>query len=70
MIVSDRYMSHMRVNQDDSEEPPAKMAKLAIVEEREEDKYEHVTVLKCWACDSEKGKELLEASTSEKVRTL
>lgn len=43
------------------------MAKLAIMEEREEDKYEHVTVLKCWGCDPENGKELLDVSSSEKV---
>ncbi|KAJ3001497.1 hypothetical protein NUW54_g6385 [Trametes sanguinea] len=35
-------------NRTDEEEPPAKMKKLAIVEEREEDKYEYKTVLKCW----------------------
>jgi len=33
--------------QDDGDaEPPAKMAKLAIIEEREEDKYEHVLALR------------------------
>ena len=32
--------------QDDDGEPPAKMKKLAIVEEREEDKYEHVLALR------------------------
>ncbi|KAI9450058.1 ubiquitin carboxyl-terminal hydrolase 14, partial [Lactarius psammicola] len=31
---------------DDDSEPPAKMTKLAIVEEREEDKYEHVLSLR------------------------
>lgn len=45
------------------------MAKLAIMEEREEDKYEHVTVLKCWGCDSENGKELPDVSSSAKVRS-
>lgn len=44
------------------------MAKLAIMEEREEDKYEHVTVLKCWGCDPENGKGLPDVSSSEKVR--
>lgn len=34
------------------------MAKLAIVEEREEDKYEHVTTLKCWNCDAEQGRDI------------
>lgn len=43
------------------------MAKLAIMEEREEDKYEHVTVLKCWGCDPENGKELPDVSSSERV---
>ena len=32
--------------QDDDAEPPAKMTKLAIVEEREEDKYEHILALR------------------------
>ncbi len=32
--------------QDDDAEPPAKVTKLAIVEEREEDKYEHVLALR------------------------
>ncbi|VDC03208.1 unnamed protein product [Peniophora sp. CBMAI 1063] len=32
----------------DDEEPPAKMTKLAIVEEREEDKYEFITSLRDW----------------------
>lgn len=38
------------------------MAKLAIFEERDEDKYEHVTALKCWRCDGQNGKELPEAA--------
>ena len=32
--------------QDDDAEPPAKMTKLAIVEEREEDKYEFILALR------------------------
>lgn len=34
------------------------MTKLAIVEEREEDKYDTFTAVKCWLCDSEQGKEI------------
>jgi ubiquitin carboxyl-terminal hydrolase 5/13 len=34
------------------------MKKLAINEEREEDKYEHTTVFKCWKCDLQGGKEV------------
>lgn len=34
------------------------MTKLAILEEREEDKWEHITVLKCWRCDPSNGLEL------------
>ncbi|KAJ2956213.1 hypothetical protein NUW54_g14683 [Trametes sanguinea] len=49
-------------NRTDEEEPPAKMKKLAIVEEREEDKYEYKTVLKCWKCDPENGLEIPDAS--------
>ncbi|KAG5652383.1 hypothetical protein H0H81_005213, partial [Sphagnurus paluster] len=45
----------------DDAEPPANMKKLAIAEDREEDKYETATVVKCWACDAEKGLELADA---------
>ena len=39
--------------QDDDAEPPAKMKKLAIVEEREEDKYEHVVALRWYGTGRE-----------------
>ncbi|KAJ8597139.1 cysteine proteinase [Rhizopogon salebrosus TDB-379] len=45
-------------NRADGAEPPAKMTKLAINEEREEDKYEHASMFKCWKCDPRKGKEV------------
>src|SRR6267154_961088 len=48
-------------------EPPSKMTKLAILEEREEDKYEHLTVVKCWECDRQKGAELPDAVSDPKV---
>ncbi|KAF8995923.1 hypothetical protein BDQ17DRAFT_1365068 [Cyathus striatus] len=54
----------------EDEEPPAKMKKLAIVEEREEDKYEHFTVVKCWKCDPERGLEVPSASKDPKVKAL
>ncbi|KAJ7827504.1 hypothetical protein B0H14DRAFT_1230424 [Mycena olivaceomarginata] len=54
----------------EDEEPPAKISKLAIAEEREEDKYEHNTVVKCWTCDSEKGREIPEAFNDPKVKAL
>ncbi|TFK84594.1 ubiquitin carboxyl-terminal hydrolase 14 [Polyporus arcularius HHB13444] len=57
-------------NRTEDEEPPAKMKKLAIVEDREEDKYEHKTVLKCWKCDSENGRELPDASADPHVQSL
>lgn len=44
------------------------MKKLAIVEEREDDKYEHSTVIKCWTCDSLKGREIPDATNDAKVR--
>ena len=37
------------------------MTKLAILEEREDDKWEHHTVLKCWKCDPVGGHELADA---------
>ncbi|EIN03471.1 ubiquitin carboxyl-terminal hydrolase 14 [Punctularia strigosozonata HHB-11173 SS5] len=45
-------------NRVEDEEPPSKMTKLAIVEEREEDKYDRLTSLKCWKCDPDNGLEL------------
>jgi ubiquitin carboxyl-terminal hydrolase 5/13 len=41
--------------------------KLAIVEDREEDKFEHSTVVKCWECDPQYGAELHGATTNSKV---
>ena len=52
------------------EEPPAKVTKLAIVEEREEDNYEHITVIKCWKCDSSYGRELSGISTDSTLNAL
>lgn len=46
------------------------MAKLAIVEDREEDKYEHITTLKCWTCDGVSGKELRDAPDSKVLRSI
>ncbi|RUS19947.1 hypothetical protein BC937DRAFT_86662 [Endogone sp. FLAS-F59071] len=36
---------------DDGTPPPQKISKLAIVPENEEEKYEHLTKVKCYACD-------------------
>ncbi|KAF9269771.1 ubiquitin carboxyl-terminal hydrolase 14 [Marasmius fiardii PR-910] len=33
------------------EEPPLKMTKLAILEEREEDKYDYTTAIRCYKCN-------------------
>ncbi|CCL99939.1 uncharacterized protein FIBRA_01964 [Fibroporia radiculosa] len=54
----------------DDEEPPAKMTKLAIVEDRDEDKYEHKTALKCWKCDPENGLEIQNAMLDPHVKGL
>ncbi|PCH32979.1 ubiquitinyl hydrolase [Wolfiporia cocos MD-104 SS10] len=54
----------------DEEEPPAKLQKLAIVEDRDEDKYEFKTVLKCWECDPEDGLEIPDASADPHVKAL
>jgi ubiquitin carboxyl-terminal hydrolase 5/13 len=35
------------------------MTKLALNEEREEDKYEHTTLFECWKCDPREGKEVM-----------
>ena len=46
------------------------MAKLAIVEEKEEDKLDHTITLKCWQCDPNAGKLLPEVSEVKKVKEL
>ncbi|KAF7974371.1 hypothetical protein HWV62_12338 [Athelia sp. TMB] len=51
-------------------EPPAKMTKLAIVEDREEDKYDHVTALKCWKCDPANGVQLPTLASDPAVQSL
>jgi len=56
--------------QSQGDEPPAKMTKLAIVEEREEDKYDHVTSIKCWTCDPENGTVVPEALSDPKVSSI
>ena len=43
------------------------MKKLAITEEREEDKYDHLTSVKCWTCDPQSGVEIPDASKDPKV---
>ncbi|KLO19657.1 ubiquitinyl hydrolase [Schizopora paradoxa] len=53
----------------ESDEPPAKMTKLAILEEREEDKYEHETIVKCWSCNASEGTKLTNV-TDAKVKEL
>ncbi|KDQ51372.1 hypothetical protein JAAARDRAFT_41222 [Jaapia argillacea MUCL 33604] len=57
-------------NRSDEDEPPAKMKKLAIVEDREEEKYEFVTTLKCWKCDAQNGSEVVGASSNSQVKGL
>ncbi|KIP02239.1 hypothetical protein PHLGIDRAFT_32271 [Phlebiopsis gigantea 11061_1 CR5-6] len=57
-------------NRADEDEPPAKMTKLAIVADREEDKYEHHTVVKCWKCNPRSGLELPSVSDDPHVKSL
>jgi ubiquitin carboxyl-terminal hydrolase 5/13 len=46
------------------------MKKLAITEEREEDKYDHLTTVKCWSCDPQNGVEMPDAPNDPKVPLL
>lgn len=39
------------------------------MEEREEDKYEHVTTVKCWKCDPSDGSKVTNALNDPKVRS-
>jgi ubiquitin carboxyl-terminal hydrolase 5/13 len=45
------------------------MKKLAITEEREEDKYEHTLTLKCWLCETVGGKDIPDALQDPQART-
>lgn len=44
------------------------MKKVAIVEDREEDKYDHTLAIRCWKCDPNKGVEYPSALSDPKVR--
>ena len=46
------------------------MTKLAIADDREEDKYEHRTVVKCWKCNPENGLELPDATSDAQIKNL
>ena len=70
LCFPDTHSDATHTRQVEDEEPPAKMKKLAIVEEREEDKYEHRTAVKCWKCDPETGRELPDASADPHVQSL
>lgn len=54
----------------EGQEPPAKMTKLAILEERDEDKYDTFTTVKCWLCDAENGKEVPEELVNDQIKAL
>ena len=41
-----------------------------IVEERDDDKYEYKTTIKCWKCNPEKGLELPELAEDAHVKKL
>jgi len=43
------------------------MKKLAIVEEREEDKYEHTLTIRCWLCEPTGGMPVPDALQDSKV---
>jgi len=51
----------------DDEQPPTKMKKLAIMEEREEDKYEHTLTIRCWLCEPTGGMPIPDALQDSKV---
>ncbi|KAG6875547.1 hypothetical protein C0993_008662, partial [Termitomyces sp. T159_Od127] len=54
--------------QTEDEEPPAQMTKLAVVEENDEDLYETNVIVKCWACEPERGRELPDAVADPNAR--
>ncbi|KAH7105838.1 ubiquitinyl hydrolase [Auriculariales sp. MPI-PUGE-AT-0066] len=55
----------------DDKEPPAKITKLAIQEEREEDKYQWESTLRCWKCAPDvEGALLTELGSDATVKQL
>ena len=70
LVLRTIVILHFLFGQSQDDEPPAKMTKLAIVEEREEDKYDHVTNIKCWTCDPQNGTVVPEALSDPKVRSI
>ncbi|KAG8831395.1 hypothetical protein FRC17_003221 [Serendipita sp. 399] len=56
------------IKRDEETAPPTK--RLAIIEEREEDKYSHFTDLKCWLCDPSNGRCLSDAISQGKGKEL
>ena len=67
MLISQHFYQSLTFNiiQNESEPLPKK---LAIIEEKEEDKYPFETMLRCWSCDTSDGKLLPEVSSSPDVR--
>ncbi|KAH8977355.1 ubiquitin carboxyl-terminal hydrolase 14 [Lactarius akahatsu] len=53
LVLNIRRRPRSKPKRDDDAEPPAKMTKLAIVEEREEDKYEHIVALRWYKIGKE-----------------
>ncbi|KAH9055282.1 ubiquitin carboxyl-terminal hydrolase 14 [Lactarius vividus] len=53
LVLNIRRRPRPKPKRDDDTEPPAKMTKLAIVEEREEDKYEHLVALRWYSTGKE-----------------
>ncbi|PPR03548.1 hypothetical protein CVT24_007596 [Panaeolus cyanescens] len=70
-IAKEKAPSPSGRERDEDGEPPAKMTKLAIAEEpKEEEKYDFVTRLRCWTCDSTEGKIIEEAEANPKYQSL
>jgi ubiquitin carboxyl-terminal hydrolase 5/13 len=57
-------------DQIDDAEPPTKMTRLAITEDREEDRFSNILTVKCWRCNPICGAELPDATDDPKVRSL
>jgi ubiquitin carboxyl-terminal hydrolase 5/13 len=69
MII--QFLSYTKLNcVKDDDGPPAKMTKLAIVEEREDDEFDRVETLKCWSCDPVNGESLPELTNDTKVKEI
>lgn len=60
-MINDTIFYELDTFPAENEEPPAKMTKLTIVDKSEDDLYNPIAVVECWACEPGRGRELPDA---------